>query len=368
MRVLHVLGELRASGAEVMLRDAIPLFRSSAIEPVMLSTGDRIGDFAEQYVASGVKVLHLPFERKSRYLSAFHRLVREEGVDVVHIHTERANFVLGMAARATRMPVVRTIHSVFAYEGRLKSQRRLERWLLRKIGIRHISISASVEDNERKRLKNTTTRVDNWIGPDFRPPNSDERLASRAAYGVPEEAIVIATVGNCSEVKNHRAVLEALGLLAGRVSQPLIYLHAGQSSMETKERELARNLHDSAETTKNQICFLGTVKDVRGLLWASDIYCMPSLYEGVGNAALEAIACGVPVVLSRVPGLVDTAKPSAGVQFIEPTATGVATGISTLIENLDAARANLGEVADRVIAERSAAEAVRKMIEIYHSV
>ena len=362
MRVLHVLGELRASGAEVMLRDAVPLFRTANIEPVMLSTGDHIGNFAEKYAALGVKTLHLPFERKSRYLSAFYRLIREEAVDVVHIHTERANLVLGMAARATRTPVVRTIHSVFAYESRLKTQRRFERSLLRKLGIRHISISASVEDNERKRLKNETTRVDNWIGPQFRPPTAEERASARAFLSVPGDAIVITTVGNCSEVKNHQAVLEALGLLAGRFRQPLIYLHAGHGPMEAQERDLAKNLGDAAE-----VRFLGTVKNVRQLLWASDIYCMPSLYEGMPIAALEAMACGLPAVFSRVPGLVDVAEPSAGVQFVEPNATGVANAMSTLIKNLEAARANASERAEGIIAERSAEIAVRKIIEIYRS-
>jgi glycosyltransferase involved in cell wall biosynthesis len=363
MRVLHVLGELRASGAEVMLRDAVPLFRSFSIEPLMLATGGRIGDFAEQYVAAGVKVRHLPFERKWRYLHAFYRLVRAEELDLVHVHTERANFVLGLAARAAGVPVVRTIHSVFSYQDRLKQQRRLERWLLRKFGIRHISIGPSVEDNERRRLKNPTTRVDNWIGPDFRPPDAEERLAARTAFEVPESAVVIATLGQCSEVKNHQAVLEALGLCAVHAGRPLIYLHAGYGPMEAHERELARNLHEVAN-----IRFLGRVAEVRQLLWATDIYCMPSLYEGVGNAALEAIACGVPAVLSRVPGLVDVAEPAAGVQFVEPTAPGVAAGIAALLRDLGAARANVAELAERVAAQRSAGDAVRKMVEIYRSV
>ena len=50
MRVLHVLGELRASGAEVMFRDAMPLLRSFGVEPIVLSTGGYVGGFAQQLI------------------------------------------------------------------------------------------------------------------------------------------------------------------------------------------------------------------------------------------------------------------------------------------------------------------------------
>src|SRR4029078_4190075 len=49
----------------------------------------------------------------------------------------------------------------------------------------------------------------------------------------------------------------------------------------------------------NAVRFLDAVKDIRSLLWASDLLVMPSLYEGLANAALEGCASGLPAILSH---------------------------------------------------------------------
>jgi glycosyltransferase involved in cell wall biosynthesis len=64
-------------------------------------------------------------------------------------------------------------------------------------------------------------------------------------------------------------------------------------------------LQDEIAVIRNlgRIKLLGRVDDVRGLLWASDAFAMPSLKEGLGVAALEAMASGLPVIASDVGGL-----------------------------------------------------------------
>jgi glycosyltransferase involved in cell wall biosynthesis len=363
MRVLHILGELRASGAEVMLRDAAPVFRLAGIEPVMLSSGEGVGDFAAQYRQIGVEVCHLPLERKLRFLVALRRLIRDWEIDVVHVHTERANAVLGVTARFAGARVVRTIHSVFSYQGLLRLVRIFERSVLRALGVTHIAISESVQVNELQRLGNWTIRVDNWIGPGFRPPTAEERASAREALSLAPDAVAVTTIGNCSEVKNHEAVLRALPLIRAQVGCPLVYLHAGHGSSEVQERRLA----ETVAAGSTEVRFLGSVSDVRPLLWATDIYCMPSLHEGVGNAALEALACGVPAVLGDVPGLRDISAPETGIRFVVPTAAGIAEGTAAILKDPAAARASTAQVAEGVRAERSAEKSVGKMVEIYRS-
>src|SRR5690606_11410291 len=154
---------------------------------------------------------------------------------------------------------------------------------------------------------------------------------------------------NCSDVKNHEAVLRALEEVSRATGRPFVYLHAGYGPAESKERQLAARL----PAERVEVRFLGTVRNVRPVLWASDIYCMPALYEGMSISALEALACGVPAVLSCVPGLVDVAEPSDAVRFVEPTPRGVAAGILETLSTLDAAKAAAVKLASRVKAERS---------------
>jgi glycosyltransferase involved in cell wall biosynthesis len=362
MRVLNVLGELRFSGGEVMLRDAVPALRQAGIEPLVMATGDQLGEFASAYQHLGVAVVHLPLSRDLAFARAFYRLIRNLSVDVVHIHTERANAAMALVSRAAGARVVRTVHSVFAYEGRLRLVRSGERKLLTAVGVKHVAISDSVARNEHLRLRNTTQRIDNWIGPRFRPPSLAERANARLAYKVDEPELVLVSVGSCSDVKNHGAILAALPLLARNLKRPLVYLHAGMGADMDKEREFARTL----DRTAIEVRFLGTVHDVRPLLWAADVFCMPSRYEGVGIAALEALACAVPSVLANVDGLSDTHPAAASVRFVTPDASGVAEGIAGVVSRDDVRSKALG-VAQNVRQERSIEHRVAELVEVYRS-
>lgn len=361
MRVLHVLGELRPSGGEVMLRDAVETLREHGVETIVLSTGDHRGAFANEYQRLGVETLHLPFSKSMRFAMQYFELVRRLEVEVVHIHTERANAVLGLTSRIAGARVVRTIHSIFSYTGRLRAIRTMERAILRAAGVQHVAIGPSVEQNERQRLRNPTQRVDNWIGPRFRPPSAVERAEARAIYGLNSDAVAITSIGNCSPVKNHGVLLEALPTVANGVGRPIVYLHAGSGVDEADERLLA----DEIASPGIEVRFLGSVADVRPLLWATDVYCMPSLYEGVGIAALEALACGVPSVLANVSGLQDVHGPAPNVRFVEPSAASLASGLLELLYQLDLALGSSDAVSEEIRAQRNMDHQVRVLKDVY---
>ena len=79
-----------------------------------------------------------------------------------------------------------------------------------------------------------------------------------------------------------------------------LYLHAGGEDEPGSERLLAAGLGIT-----ERCLFLGSTDDPRSVLWAADIFVMPSIREGFSIAAIEAAACGLPLVLSDVPGLRD---------------------------------------------------------------
>jgi glycosyltransferase involved in cell wall biosynthesis len=361
MRVLHVLGELRASGGEVMLRDAVAEFRRNDVEPVVLSTGERVGDFAAAYLDAGVEVLHIPFRKSAGFAIRFLRLVRDARVEAVHLHTERASFALGLLVLLARKRAVRTIHSVFAYTGALRAVRTVERAVLRALGVVHIAIGPSVERNELTRLRNPAVRVDNWIGGRFRPPSDEEHVLARAGFDLRPDQLVLTTIGNCSRIKNHEALLRALPAIATAVNRPVVYLHAGSGADADAERVIAESVHsDNVE-----IRFLGTVTDVLPLLWASDIYCMPSLHEGVGIAALEALASGVPAVLADVDGLRDVHPPAQSVKFTAPRPDSIASGVRALLDRDSLPLAAARAVAERVQHDRTMERQVEKLVRLY---
>jgi glycosyltransferase involved in cell wall biosynthesis len=301
LRVVHVLEELRLSGAERMLLIAAPRFAQQGIETHILSSGTQEGVAANQFRELGVVVHHLPFTKRLSFFSALASLFRRESFDAVHVHMEQASWwVILTALLGARIPVVRTVHNSFPFTGSLRIRRALQRRSLQRLGVIHVAPGASVAENERRRFGNDCRVISNWFDPDAFPNiHSEDRARARAHFGICSGEIAIASIGNCGEAKGHSVLLGALHLLARR-GVNLLYLHAGAEDAKQSERALARDLGLDGVAR-----FLGPLEEVPQLLAASDVFVMPSSYEGSSVAALEALASGVQVVFTDVPGLKD---------------------------------------------------------------
>ena len=106
----------------------------------------------------------------------------------------------------------------------------------------------------------------------------------------------------------------------------------------------------------DRIKLLGRVDDVRELLWASDIFAMPSLKEGLGVAALEAMASGLPVIASDVGGLREVVEDGRTGIIVPPAnSKQIASAIQRLAES-DGLRAQMGAAARARVVENYSME------------
>jgi glycosyltransferase involved in cell wall biosynthesis len=294
------LNELKPSGAETMLKVAAQAFFTRGIESHILGTGIQSGSFAAELASAGYRIHHIPFGRSVLFFMRLFVFLRREQFDLVHFHAEGANFWSVLTALvAGQHRLIRTVHSNFEFDGYLRQRRAVQRRLLSWLGVRYVSISPSVADNERRRYGIETTLIPNWYDSGhFRPPSESERVTARQHFGFEDKDLVMVTVGNCSRTKNHGAVFESVRLIPEELRPK--YLHVGAEEPDHPERKFATKLGVS-----RNVQFVGAQKDVRGALWASDVYVMPSLYEGFGIAALEAISVGLPAIVYDSPGLRD---------------------------------------------------------------
>jgi glycosyltransferase involved in cell wall biosynthesis len=322
-RVLHILHELRPSGAEVMLRIAAPLWFGAANPHAILATGRAEGPYAESLRAARFEVFHIPFRKKIGYFCAVYSLIRHGGFDVVHIHTEQANAYYGVVARLAGVHrIVHTIHSTFAFKGLLRVVRMAMRHGLRLLGATPVAVGLSVAENERRTFWNRPVVISNWYdGELFCQPRPADRVSAREKYRVGNNRPIIVTLGNCAKVKNHPLVFYALKELLRRRAD-WFYLHAGGEDTETSERLLASDLGVAQHCS-----FLGYTDDPRSVLWAADVFVMSSKLEGCGIAAIEAAACGLPLVLTDVPGLRDLKATVLDAYWVPPEPTALADAI-----------------------------------------
>ncbi len=364
LRVAHVLNALRPSGAETMLVSAAPLWSAMGIAGEVIATGAEPGPFAAELSRAGFGVHHVPVGKSPADLWRFRRFLRDAGIDLVHQHAEGRGYWLSLAARSAGLPVLRTVHNNFPFSGNLRLRRTWQRRHARALGVRFVAIAPGVVENERQRFGNECELIWNWLDLSrFTPVSVPERQEARARRGIAAQRIVLASVGNCSEVKNHGAVISAMAKLSPRWD--LHYLHAGVEDAAGSERRLAQELG-----LADRVSFAGWTRDVRDLLAAADAFVMPSRFEGLGNAALEALAMGLPALLADVPGLRDLRTLFPSIRYFAPDADALAASIDAwlssgrgpaatpIAEQVDTCRRQFG-------AERGAAQYARLYRTLY---
>lgn len=302
MKILHVLGQLNPSGAESMLRCAATYWQEYGICCDIISTGEESGPYTETLRNAGYNIFHLPFYKSFSHFHEFKILLQKYRYDCIHIHIERASFWYGLISLRYARRVVRTVHSTFDFHGSLRLRRGLQRRTLAQLGVEYIAISQGVQDTEYRHYGIHPTLINNWIDTaHFKAPDPAQKKLARASFGIiQDEVVVITTLGNCAAIKNHAVVIEALHELSASDRSKFHYLHVGMEDSSQSEQQLALKLGLSSHIT-----FTGWQADPLLALHATDIFVMPSLREGMGLAAVEAMATGLPAIVSDIPGLRD---------------------------------------------------------------
>jgi glycosyltransferase involved in cell wall biosynthesis len=337
LRVLHVLHELQRSGAEMNLLQAAGEWSRRGFTLDILAIASEVGPLAPRLREVGYAVHHLPLRSVKRFIpetdfcSEFIALCRKNRYDIVHIHPEHAYYLIATLCKMAGIKtIVRSVHNVYPYGRALRLRKTLERYYTRLLSVRFGFVSPSVGNAERRDFSNDGVVIRNWFDTEhFRPPSAEERAAKRHDAGFSEDDFVIVSVGNCNDAKNHTGLIRALGMIASKID--FFYLHVGREETGYGERKLAEELGIAS-----RVRFVGQTDDPRGYLWAADLFVMPSLWEGLGIAALEAAATELPLILADVAGLRDVAKELKWSELVPPTPEGLARSILRLF-NADSA-------------------------------
>jgi Glycosyltransferase len=346
MKVLHILNELRPSGAETMLRLAAPVWARRGYECGILATGEDKGVYAEALADAGYVVHHLPLQKSPAYFLRLARFIRSEGYTVVHQHAEGARYWFCLSALAAGAKVATTVHNNFQFNGQLRLRRALQRRHLERLGVVFIAIAPGVQKNEESRFGIRPRLIWNWFNTErFHPISTQERRSARSHFGYNEDDKVVVSLGNCSAVKDHSALLQALvGLPDAK------YLHIGEEDSAQSERTFANELG-----VAERVQFTGWLANPRIALASADVYAMPSRYEGFSIAALEAVGSGLPCLLASSPGLVDLAMLHLDLTYAQPESSDLATKLAVMFATIEqlrpAARGNSAKIAKRLSPE-----------------
>jgi len=300
---------------------------------------DPAGRLWDRAAAAGIRC-HPLRVRNAIDLAAGIRLrtiLKRERYDVVHFHTSRAHAMAPFARGFARALVVTRRMDY-------RPNRVFAPYLYNRAVDGVLAISGAVADSlaaagvDRERVTVVRSGVDRDR---FRPPTPEERVQARIALGISYGEFVISAVGALEPRKGHRYLIEAIAQMALTPSSvKLKCFIAGHGSIRAElEREIAEL------RCAGRVKLLGRIDDPRELLWASDIFAMPSLKEGLGIAVLEAMASAVPVVASGVGGLREVVEDERAGIIVPPAhPERIASAIGRLADS-PALRSQMGAAA-----------------------
>ena len=287
-------------------------------------------------------------------------ILKRERYDVVHFHTSRAH---------SMAPLARSFGSTLVVTRRMdyRPNRVFAPYLFNRAVDGVVAISGGVADSlaaagvDRERV----TVVHSGVDCDrFRPPTSQERADARGALGISDGDFVISAVGALEQRKGHRYLIEAIGALAATMKSAKVKCFiAGQGSIHgILQREIA------VVRCAERIKLLGRIDEPRELLWASDVFAMPSLKEGLGVAALEAMASAIPIVASNVGGLREVVEDGRSGMVVPPANAGaIASAIGRLVDSAEL-RSQMGAAArDRALRNYSMETMAARTLALYRA-
>ncbi len=339
LAILHVDPERGLGGGEAQVLGLMRHLAGAGDRQVVAADPD--GMLAGAAAALGIRVTPLRI-RNHVDVPAGRRLARllaSERYDIVHFHTARAHAMSAFLGRPnTRRVVTRRMdyRPRGGWYARWLYEQGADAVVAISDGVRAALVASGVRP-ERITVVPSGVDVERFVVADAR------RTVERAHLGLGDGEFVLAIVGALEGRKGHATLFEALA----RVREPRVRLLCAGTGSLADALAARRDATGLAERVR----FLGHVADVPGLLAAVDAVVMPSRYEGLGVAALEAMAAARPVIATRAGGLPEVVGDDAGLLVDVDDVDGLTAAIVRLATNPQTAHA-LGAAGRARVASR----------------
>ena len=307
LSVIHVIGALDRGGAETVALDLCRSIPQESVRQHFLCLSGRDGDLAPAFREAGARVTSLGLSPVATFPVRLISLLRREKPDVVVSHVSLASgFVLACAALTGVHQRIARVHSDGDGRSRWRGPYRcVARVILAASATRVAAVSGSALDFAVRgvrwpRRKPTQVVINGVDTTRFFP------VGARTGGDAHRPAVVV-HIGRGAPEKN-RAALPAIQEALAPLVDNVFRLYGSADAVDLGPHDPRR------------ICNLGLTDDIAGVLRSADVLILPSLREGLPGSVLEALATGVPVVASDLPGLRELSGELLGITLVAPSA------------------------------------------------
>jgi len=322
-RVLHIVGSSRYGGGSYVILRLAQMARQQGWEPAVLTT-----DPVFQQVLTEHQIPFVALEciwreihplRDWRGYQRLRDYLQRERFDLVHTHTSKGGFIGRAAAWHAQIPaVLHTVHG-FAFHEQSRPwavrfyaglERLAARWCHRIVTVteyhRRWALQLGIGTPEQLRA------IPNGIEPSrVLPQNDPTRL--RQLLCLTSDTRVILTTGRLAKQKGLEYLIEAVRLLRREQLPSFVVLIAGDGPLRAS---LMRQVQQAG--VSNYVRFLGFWRSVGDLLALADIIVLPSLWEGLSIALLEAMAAGKPIITTTIGSNLEATDNGRAAKLVPP--------------------------------------------------
>jgi len=334
MRILHTESSCGWGGQEIRILDEAQGMSARGHEVGIVAP--RESRIYEAALERGLSATAIPIARKDLGgLLAMRRRLKAQPVDVVNCHSSTDSWLAALAcATLTRAPaLVRTRHVSAAIPNNWPT-----RWLYRRATLHVVTTGEALRlqllrDNglSPERVTSVPTGIDTER---FVP---GDRAGARRLTGLPSDRRLVGIVATLRSWKGHRYLIEAVNGLPGDVGLVIVGDGPQRRNIETSVREMGMS---------GRVWLAGNQRDVLPWLQALDVFSLPSYAnEGVPQALLQAMLCGLACVTTAVGSIGEIARDGAtAIVVAQEDAADLRRGLEKALGDAEL-RARLGQAA-----------------------
>jgi glycosyltransferase involved in cell wall biosynthesis len=327
--IVHIVQRMIPGGIETLVRDMVLADATLRIVSLEGRVGDLIAnwpqlvDVEHQFIACAKRP-----GLDARLVSRLSAMLRQWQPHAVVCHHEGPFIYGGIAAALAGVDrCVHVEHDGWHYA---HSRTKPLVWLLnRALAPRRVAVSRKVADAAIRVLGGECTIIANGV--DLKRFRPSARHGLRAALGLSPATPIIGCVGRLIPVKGQDQLLQALALLPANIHA----VFAGKGEALESLKTLAQ-----CDSLRGRVHFIGQQEQLERIYPEFDVFCLPSRAEGLPRAAIEAQACGLPVVAFDVGGMAEAVCPRSGVLVPAGDIAGLAEALGTCLQRNRAVLAN----------------------------
>ncbi len=315
IKILQVVGGMNAGGVETLLMSVFRAIDRDKYQFIFLCYGnkDKAYLFEPEIKKMGGSIIRTQSPRQAggrSYIKTVKQIMIENQIDVVHLHTLFAS-MFGLIAAFLAGVKVRIVHS-HSIDSDIKKESLSKRiyHLVARIVFWTLStrLVACSKAAANYLFYKSVPIIYNGIKFDDFSFDSNLRKAKRQELGLDEKTVLVGHVGRFNDVKNHPYLIEVFAEYR-KINPSTKLILFGDGDQEA----IIRQKIDELEVTK-EVIFMGSRADLNQYYSAMDVMLLPSFFEGLGIALIEAQVNQLPAIASKRVPL--EAKISNGLEFL----------------------------------------------------